>query len=227
MATFGEIKADATRLADMRTNSDADVSGFVSTAELNAYANHELAELYDLLSNTFQDYFTTTALVNISSGNTVALPTGCFRILGVDYFDGADGYQSLRPFNFNARNDYEPYYSTNNGAYYDTYSTYRVIGNSLNILPRQDATGQYRIWYIPAYTNYTTDNDDIGNLGLNNWHQFATYGVAAKLMLKEETDPSLVLQMKEQVRARIKQAASFRQEPDRIFSYRFNDNGQY
>lgn len=227
MATFGEIKADATRLADMRTSSDSDFSGFISNAELNSYANHELAELYDLLSNTFQDYFTTSSIVTISSGNTVALPTNCFRVLGVDCFDGNDGYQSLRPYNFNARNDYEPYYSTNGGAFYDTFSTYRVVGNNLTILPRQDALGQYQVWYIPSFTNFTTDNDDIGNLGLNNWHQFATYGVAAKLMIKEETDPSIVLQMKEQVRARIKQSATNRQESERVFSYRFSDYSPY
>lgn len=145
MITLSSLREQVRQRADMQN------SNFISDTELDGYINSSYKELYDIVVSRFEDYYTTSSLFTISAGNTEALPDDFYKVRGVDYNYGGSFYE-LRKWNFNDRNILDRPYNILSSRYID-YRRYRLIGNNVQIVPEDKATGDYRLWYIPFATD--------------------------------------------------------------------------
>lgn len=208
---LSDLRTRVLERANMSTSTGAS-SGFVSTAELNAIINTEAAELYDTIASAYSDYFTVNLAFTVASGtNTYAMDPTVFELVGVDRLEGTD-YLPLTKCSLK-----EARYTSNRGPYYlGACLRFHWAGSTL-YFDRIDASGTYRLWYIPQWVDLVADSDAL--VLPNNWAYAAIIsGSAAVLLAKEESDPSVQLGLKQAATARIMAMAANRDVsgPDRI-----------
>jgi hypothetical protein len=200
--TLLELRTRARQRADMVSST------FVSDAELTIYVNQGLFELYDQVVASFEDYFTTSTTLTVSSGSTVALPSDFYKLRGLDYNTGGSVYVPVRMFNFMNRNlrQSDPYYYTGG-----TSREYRIMGTNIQFIPEDGATGSYRLWYVPAATELVGDNDliqtSLANFG---WDEYIVLFAAERMLAKEESDISEVKAQRLEIANRIVRMAANR-----------------
>jgi hypothetical protein len=198
-------------------------SQFISDSELLDYINASYAELYDLLIQTYEDYYITgPTQFTLTSGDegVYALPSDFYKLRGLDYQYGGD-WVELYPYDWNRRNAWN---RTLNRVYTgETERSYRMVGTNLRIEPDDDADGTYRIWYAPAYTALSSDTDNIDSMiSRNNWEEYLIIDAAIKMLAKEESDTRALERQKADIKRRIESAAGDRDmdQPERISDIR-------
>lgn len=198
--TYSDIETLARSKADMVNSS------FLSDAEWLANINASYRELYELVVASFEDYFTTSVTVTVNAGEDgYTSPTAFFKVRGVDKDLGSSDYVSLARFNFAERNRWNNRVYSLRRANFNQME-YKWIGNSIKIIPSEQAPGTYRIWYIPELTVFSSDSDAI-NVELERWHDYIAIDAAIKAIQKEEGDISALVMQKEQMRTRIQNMA--------------------
>lgn len=123
----------------------ADMSGsqFVSDIELTRVISAEYCALYDLLTQKFQQYNTSTTpyqFTTVVGQLAYDLPSDFYKVAGVDKQDGgaSTGWLPVNSFNFGERNSYAA-----QGL------RYCLLNNQ--ILLNDDQAGRtLRVWYTPA-----------------------------------------------------------------------------
>lgn len=207
MATLASLRTEVRRRADMVNST------FVSDAELNSYINNSYAELYDILVSRFEDYYISTSTFTITSGNSSALPAGFYKVRGLDYQQSSNDWLPVKRWNFSERSQLV---NANVGLSRGFYERmYRVMGGNILILPEDKAPGQYRLWYIPRYTPLAADGDVLGDV--LDFDEYIIIDAAIKCLIKEESDVSVLLAMKQALIARVEAMSSNRDsEPERI-----------
>ncbi len=213
-----------TTLSDIRTRirerADKVNSQFVTNAELLSLINGSYAELWDLIIQSCEDYFTTTTTFTLTSSDSgvYALPAAFYKLRGLDYSIGGS-YVTVPSYDWNARNDAVDIVNIQTGL--DV--SYRIMGTNLKIEPRDNATGGYQLWYIPAYTALSADADVINaQLTKQNWEEYIVLDVAKKILDKEESNSDHLVQAKEILRRRINEFAANRDldQPMRVSTSR-------
>lgn len=216
--TLLELRTQARQLADMEDNN------FVTDSELNNYINFGIAELHDILVESYgSDYY-----LNSSSGTTVsgtadyALPSDFYKLRGVDIkLNGSDWY-NIKPFNFNERNRFEDFGSwTLMGL---TNIRYRLLGNNVRFTPAPDGALDYRLWYIPVATKLSADSDSLNDI--NQYSDFVIITAAMKMLNKEESDVSTLAAERQRIINRLEHAAQNRDagEPESISDVHADNN---
>lgn len=192
----------------VRARADMKNSSFVEDDELNQYINSSYQELYDILVASFEDYYTLPAVAfTIASGvNYYTLPSDFYKLRGVDGNLDGSNYYTLQPFNFADRNNFNQNLGVLNAAQYQ--NQYRIVGDRLYLTPEDNASGTYRLWYIPKATTLANDTDTLD--GVNGWEEYIVVDAARKCLAKEESDTSFLVQEKEMLRQRISAMAARR-----------------
>lgn len=200
--TLGDLKDKARQRSDMVNNP------FIAEDELTTYINESYKELYDIIVSKFEDYYV-SGPVSFSLGtgeSTYALPSDFYKLLGVDRSLGGDDYYTIRPFNFEQRNSRRS--STLYRGIYPNIQ-YRLVGDYLRFNPEDLAQGDYRLWYVPTVTALANDSDSIG-IELDKWAEFIVVSAAIKMLAKEESDPSVLMSQKAELKRRIEEMAANR-----------------
>jgi hypothetical protein len=196
-----------------RERADMVDSEFIEDDELITYINASYTELYDILVSKFEDYYTLPPDdFTISSGNTYDLPSDFYKLRGIDKSLGGSSYMNLRKFNFNERNQDSTYRTIRRVP---TVS-YRIVGDKVYFEPAAQATGDYRLWYIPAVTLLVDESDTVN--GVNGWEEYIVIDTAIKMLSKEESSTSHLETAKESMLRRIDSMAMNRDsdQPERI-----------
>lgn len=205
VATLAFLRTEVRRRADMESASSAT---FVTDAELNNLVNGSLAELHDELITSFQDYFTVVG-PNVTVGtspNTIALPADFLKLRRLQRELGAGVWDKVHQFN---TEDWERLNTTTAfTASGRPTRWYRIFETTLFLLPEADASGTYRLVYAKRFPRLTIDTDAFDDL--QGWYEFAVWDAAIKCLVKEESDVSAHVAMREAVRARIRVAAAAR-----------------
>lgn len=207
MATLAQLRERVRQRADMVN------SLFVSDSELNQYISDSYTELYDLLVLKFEDYYLEEYTASVASGaSSIDLPTNFYKLRAVDFAEGDNSWTTLRPFNFMDRNNE----NVARGYYGSNYPRYRVMGNKLLLSPTECAPGNYKLWIVPRATALTTDASTVD--GVNGWDDYIVVDAAIKCLQKEESDVSVLMVLKGDLKNRIQAAAAERDVgyPDRI-----------
>lgn len=200
--TLDNIRLRVRQKADM-VNSD-----FVTDPELDSYINESYAELYDIITRSFEDYNLNDTDLIISTGDDeVALPTDFYKLVGVDRYDGSTDYYPLKKFNWSKRN------ANSGGRYlravYGSYDVrYRIMGDNLKINPREQAPATYKLWYIPLFTPLVDDADTVN--GYNGWEYYIVLDAAIKCLDKEESSTTKLERKKKELLERIEEMAANR-----------------
>lgn len=196
----------------VRERADQQTSNFITDSELTGYINSSYAELYDILVSRFEDYYCQVTPFSIASGNTCAVPSDMYKVRGIDMENGGD-WTTVYPFNFIERNRVA---SRTRMALGKLGVNYRLMGNTIYFVPEDRAPGNYKIWYIPKYSPLSSGTDTLSNV--LDFEEYIIVDAAIKCMVKEESDPTILLMMKAQLKQRIEAMASNRDagSPERI-----------
>ena len=212
MATLATLRDRVRQRSDMEQKE-----GFISDSELNQYISDSYAELYDLLVSRFEDYYVADPLeFSISSGSTYALPSDFYKILGLDRALSGTEYYTVRPFVFEDRNR-RRIADRLRGVYPQV--RYRIVGDNIRISPEDQATGDYRLWYVPSHTALSSDSDTVDSIVTRNgWEEYIIVDASIKCLQKEESDVSVLFAQKQDLIKRIEEMAQNRDagETDRI-----------
>lgn len=211
--TLLELRTAIRHRADM-TNSQ-----FVSDAELNAYVNSSIAELHDLLLAAYDaDYYLSSANIAIGGGvDSYALPADFYKLRGVDIRNGSE-WHSLRPFNFNERN-------VQIEAAVEHFR-YRLAGSNIIFSPIPSGTQTVRLWYNPSAVKLSANGDTLNDI--NQWSEYVIVDAAIKCLNKEESDVSVLMATKADLRKRIENMAQSRDagQPESISDI-YMENADY
>lgn len=230
----------------LRSQETADRVGsqFVITSEWNAFIRLAMYELYDLIIDSYEDYFASEIAYINTDGTTenYPIPNGVSNYLGGTY-GGASGTPSkafyklagmdlgintsnnawvtLKKFNFIDRNKY--IYPNSTSTIYGVYNmAYRFMGDYVNIIPTPAGNQQLRMWYSPRLPALLSDTD-ITTLGYSGWLRYPIVRAAKYALDKEEgSDTSKLDAELAFLKKRIEQASQNRDAgvPDTISSTR-------
>lgn len=191
-----------------RQRADQENSTFVTDSELNSYINNSIAELHDILIQAYDsDYFLSEyTFTTVANTSAYALPADFYKVVGVDLRLNAQNYFTIKKFTFNERNRFDDF------GVWDVFGfssvRYRIMGSNIRFNPTPDNATQARLWYIPVATKLVLDTDQLTDL--NAYSEYVIVDAAIKMMAKEESDPSVLLQQKADLKRRIEEAANNR-----------------
>lgn len=218
--TLAQLRVQSRDRADM-TNSL-----FISDSELNNYINASIAELHDLLIGAYSSdyYLMSDSFSTVANVDTYALPTDFYKLRGVDIAQNSDNWESLRPFNFNERNSLNdiPSYTISGN-----YFRYRLAGDNIVFNPMPVGIYNIRLWYTPVATKLVADNDILKDL--NQYSEYVIVDAAIKMMQKEESDVSVLMAQKGDIRKRIENMAQNRDsgQPESVSDIYAENNDYY
>ncbi len=207
-------------LADLRRQSrdrsDMKDSTFVTDSELNEYINSSIAELHDILIQSYDgDYviseFDFTTVKDVNSYN---LPTDFYKLRGIDLnLNGSEVFE-VPKFNFNERNRFD-----NFGVWDflgEAHIRYRLVGSKVRFSPAPDRVANVKIWYIPVAAKLVLDADTFDDI--NAYSEYVVVDAAIKMMQKEESDVTILFAQKVELKKRIEDASKNRDagHPDTI-----------
>lgn len=173
-----------------RQRSDQEGSTFITDAELNAYINASYAELYDLLISKFEDYFTTQEQFQVSGRCTyIDLPDNFYKLRGLDIASAGSSsdWSTVPRYEFAERNS--AIRSRLSGGV-----AYNILGAQIQLLPASHAAGTYRLWFVPRFTPLVSDADEMGDV--LDFDEYVVVDAAIKCLIKEESDPSALMNSK-------------------------------
>lgn len=178
--TLAEIRTAAKQRADMVNSS------FVSDAEWNSFINGSGYALYDILVASYgEDYFSTTySFTTDGTSERYALPSGFYKLLGVEVLIASSQYVTLKPFKFGERNRFARPGTVILGDLANLQ--YRLNGSFLWLQPMAASGQTVRIWYVPQWTALTADATTFD--GISGWLDYVVVDAARKALVKEESD---------------------------------------
>lgn len=168
--------ANTTQLQDIRTAAldyaDMTGSGFPVDARVNGYINAALSKLHRAIADSNQDYFQSEQSISLVSGTeTYALPSDYYKTLQMWHSDNSRRYK-VAPYGWKQSSGYR---------------TSPV------------ASGTVLHWYIPDFTKLVNDTDTVQSSLPNGWEDFAALFAACRLLMREESDPSMLRAERDQL----------------------------
>lgn len=197
-------------------------STFVSTSEWNNYINQSYFELYDLLVDTYEDYYLKSyQFTTDGTNNTYALPADFYKAMGVDIglATSNNARVTVKKFEFIGRNRYV--YPNITSTFLGVFNLeYRIMGGNIMLIPTPSSGQIMTLWYIPRLTMLLADSDLAD--GISGWTEYIITDAAIKALQKEESDTSVLMMQKQALIKRIEDSAMNRDagQPDCISNTR-------
>lgn len=221
-------------ITNARQRANKERSNFVTDNEVLSLVDRAYKELYDLIVTTYQDYYADSYDFTVIGGvKDYPLPNNFYKLLGVDMYIDADRFVTLRQFMFQERNKYR--FNMITPTIPTQIMQYHILGEELRFMPTPTSQTQMRVWYVPRAKNLTTSSSPGANEtntinGQNGWEDFIITTAAIYILLKEESDVSGLMAMKEEAKQRVLSVGVNRNtaEPERIYDVgAIADNWRY
>lgn len=192
-----------------RQKADRENSNFVEDEELNFMINQSAAELHDLLvgSNSADYSISDYSFSTVTDTDAYDLPANFYKLKGVDAKISGDRWFSLRAFNFNERNRND---DISWGLINGPTVRYRLLGNQIKFTPAPEAAYDIRLWYTPTAPVLSVDTDTLADL--NAYSEYVITDAAIKYLQKEESDVSVLMAQKAELKRRIEIMSNNRDE---------------
>lgn len=191
-----------------RVRADMEKSKFVKDPELTDYINSSIAELHDILVQSYgSDYFVkSTTFLTVQDQQDYPLPDDFFKLKGVDVKLDNSRFTTIERFNFNERNRYEL------SGVWDLRGIgsirYRLLGSIIKFTPTPDRNVPVKVWYTPRAVELVNDTDILEDF--NQWHEYIIVDVAIKMLLKEESDTTALERQRQRLMDRIEKISQNR-----------------
>ena len=200
MATFTEsdLRTRARRRADMENST------FVTDAEVQDYLNSSIAELHDFMVKSYEDYFVSEQTYNapIATGGA-NLPDDFYKALGVDYNSGGIT-STLKAYSFTERNVYNTPYAVIDRL---AEPMYKVEGSKIKLVPTNSQSGTITLYYVPLPAQFSTTVTEIETI-IPGYEEYVVVATAIRMLMKEESDVSVLERERQQLSSRIIRALS-------------------
>jgi hypothetical protein len=208
--TLAELKTLARQRADMENST------LIRDVELKNYINDSYGELYDLLTASFEDYYlkSPVTFTLTQPANTYSLPSDFYKLRGLDFQLSSSDWTTVTQFNFaerNVRSRLLSRYTTGQRSL-----SYRVMGSKLYLIPEEECSGTFRLWYVPKVTPLDLDADIMGDV--LDFAEYVIIDAAIKCLIKEESDISALMALKQKMELRVTTMAKSRNidRPERV-----------
>ena len=146
----------STLRSEFRARGDYNRSAVFSDSVVNGYINRAAAKLYDLLTQTQLDYYTTTTeLSTVADTESVALPADFYKLRGLDYKQATNEFIALKKMQLKERNRWRIPSTTVYGPLY----RYRIQAGNIILSPVPTGVDTLRLLYVPHYVDFTGDSD--------------------------------------------------------------------
>lgn len=208
--SLGQIRLMSQQRADL-VNSD-----FVTIPEWNTYINQSYFELYDLLTNVYENWYLAPPVQITTDGQTIQypLPDGVlyggaapfYKLMGVDcgLANANNAFVTLSRFNFIDRNKFV--FPNISSTFYGVFNLqYMLVGETLYFIPTPSAGQFLRVWYQPRLKELLKDTDILD--GVSGWTEYIITDAAIKAMQKEESDVTVLAAQKMALIKRIEESA--------------------
>ena len=191
----------------------------ITDPELQRMLNFSLGSLDSVLCTTYEDYKLTRFFATLGGGggnlgsppNLIPLPPDFLKLRGVDY--GAPGmWVNVYGFGLQERNRY-------NNPIANMYVPWgnqaarrcRVMGRNIIIEPENIASGQYQIWYTPAFHPLVNPTDALPpEMDTQDWIEYAVCATGVKCYNKLLLNPATFQQEMAYYEDRVRQGADYR-----------------
>tara|TARA_R110001583_G_scaffold7573_2_gene37427 strand:- start:1196 stop:1858 length:663 start_codon:yes stop_codon:yes gene_type:complete len=197
-------------------------STFVSDTEVIGYINVAMAEIHDILVDRYEDYYVESKQYTLPADNPGALPLSAgsdkpfYKALGVDFNTGGTTYR-LRRFSFQERNVYN---SPAMVAGRVTNTLYAIQGAEIKFIPSPTVSGTATLWYVPEAQQFSTTESEYMAKTIQSkapavafgYEEYVVVDAAIKCLQKEESDVQMLMVQKQQLKERIENAASNRDQ---------------
>ena len=175
-------------------------SQFVTDAEVDAYLNDSLADLYDQLVAAYgEDYYMSSFLITtLANVDSYPLPPAFYKLSGVVRVD-----QNVSPErNMGTLDRWErrDTFQISNSLDYN-YPRYRIVSNTIQFSPMPAVGLTIRLYYVPVSPVLVIDSDTFD--GINGFEDWAVLDAAIKMGDKEEMDVSALRARKDRLERRI------------------------
>jgi len=194
--TLDDIMVNARQRADMPTTA------FIGDAELKNLINQSYNALYDmcLQSMGVEAFLDGYAFATVAGQTAYALPTDFSKFVGLDMQYGST-WHSLARFSHADRNKYRN--ATEFFVDGKPRIRYNVKRTTVDLLPTPESAQNCWLHYIPEVTPLSNTSDKIDDAIPDSFTEFIIVDVAARMLIKEESDPSALLQEKQMIMQRI------------------------
>lgn len=208
--TLLELRTDARRYADMES------SEFVPDAEVTRYINLGIRALWGKLAQLDIDRPLRRAEISTTPGTReYALPSDfvSVRLVEVLQASGSENATPIRAYNLSEG------HTSNTGLYGSAFADgedlrYAILGQGMDgsqavIRFDPDPQGRYfRLWYLAHAGDLVNDIDEYD--GVYGWDDWVALWAAEQMLIKEESDPSMLVRRRTELWETIKSAAGSR-----------------
>ena len=215
---------NATTAGDLldRAYYRADMSeGFIERDQARRDLGDAIAELHQLLINSFEDYdIHQNEITLVASTESYDLPSDFLRLRKAFKKTGSDRIE-VRKFSLDELGDDSITFTSTGNLF-----RYRLLGDKIWISPTPGASGTLELWYSKHPVRPTDDQEIVNFSAPSGWEDFLVYDVASKMLMREESDPTAMVTEKEKARQRITvQVGQRDDDADVIVDYykRFDD----
>lgn len=217
-STLGAVRTTIRQRCDM-VNSQ-----FITDAEFNGYINASYFELYDLLVEAYgDDYFSAQpadpyVLTTDGTSEVYGLPNGTSAFL-TPKGNTAQAFYKMLAVDVNISGDWKPLSKfaigdrdrgSLQGLRPSRGLRYRLQGNFIWFRPLPQAATKVRLLYVPRLSPLVADSDVID--GVSGWEEYVVVDCIIKAKLKEESDCSTEVALRDALRLRIEGVSENRDE---------------
>lgn len=191
--------------AQVRQRSDTEsLTTRFPQSEVWEYINQSWAELYNVIVNSGQEFYLSSYSFNTSAGTTdYAVPSDFYLDKGVDVTVSGQLF-TLERWQWEERDQYDTMVTWSPGMPW----SYLVIGSNVSLRPSPGGVYSMRLWYYPAPTRMAAGGDTIDCMA--GFEEYIVNDAAAKILVKDDRDPSACLAMKDRARGIIDRMISNR-----------------
>jgi len=188
--TLADLRKTALGYADAENtafDAESDAADPQLVALLDRWINVGLGKLHDILVNSYQDYYRKTQTITLVAGQEeYDLPDDFYKSMEM-FYEVSDRRYSIPKFN---------------RGEIDGYRSGSLTG------------GTVTHWYAPQMVRLTQAQDKVDLTIPFTWEDLVSLVAAVRLLVREESDPSGVLLLLNEEKARIADMAEPRDEGD-------------
>ena len=165
------------------------LSTFIDTNMSIYQLNMELAALWDVLVNTYEDYCIRRKTINVLANiEDYSMPSDFYKFRKVFPIVSGKRAMPLKKFNLEELGEADSLSPIFTSRIEDT--RYKVNGNRLWLHPAPTSACELELWYVPQYTPIENNDDKVDWRYPLGWEDYAIEGLAARWLEKEESDAS-------------------------------------
>lgn len=198
----------ATLIERVRQRTETEHSDFVTDDEITNYLNDSMKSYYDFMVTAYQDYFIDGYTFSTVSGQLAyALPSDFYKLRGVDVFIDTDTVVSATPLPFAERNKYR---QGSWGWNMRSSIRYTLSGSYINLYPVPESVYSVTLWYVKLPPTIPTVRVGGTTDFTGPWDTFIVLDTAITIRDKEESDVSVLMKQRDELKISIIQNAANR-----------------